>query len=205
MRSIVPEAVLAFYVLLISLVAFKAVSKRFRMAVLGAAVACVSLFVVFLRIPATDLGLRSDTASPAAIAYGIFTLLAAAALLLLSRRRAGQGTPSHWYRNPHLLFFFIPVSFAQQFLFQGVLLFELRTVLSPFLAILITAAVFGYLHVIYRDPLSSALVGFAGGVCFASLFVLFPNLIVASVSHSILNFTAVYCGFFGVDTGENAP
>jgi len=38
--------------------------------------------------------------------------------------------------------------------------------------------------------------GTCGGLLFATLYTFYPNFLLASISHSILNFIAVYFGFF---------
>lgn len=119
---------------------------------------------------------------------------------LLKKKRARQ-----WYKDPHFLFLFIPISFAQQFLFQGFLLYKLELIFAVPVAIFINALIFGYMHTIYPNPIFSGALGVGAGLFFGVLYTFFPNIIVSSVVHAILNFVAVYFSFFTFLTKEKRP
>ena len=58
------------------------------------------------------------------------------------------------------------------------------------------ALLFAGLHIIYPDLAISLPLIFAGGLGFASLYYVYPNLFLVSASHVVLNFFALlYCFF----------
>lgn len=61
------------------------------------------------------------------------------------------------------------------------------------------------MHTIYPKPVFSMILGTLAGLLFATLYVIYPNLILASVIHAVLNFTAVYLGFFTFVDSEGVP
>lgn len=182
-------------VLPISLIKFNIISKKFRLIVLAFLFAAVSGIIYFRGISLHELGLRTDNLFPAVLVYLFSTIIAILFLFSLSKIFKTKQA-ERWHEDPHFLFLFIPISFAQQFLFFAFILSELRSFLSIGLAILINALIFGYMHTIYPKPLFSFILGTLAGIFFGTLYTLYPNLILASITHAILNFTAVYLAFF---------
>ena len=73
------------------------------------------------------------------------------------------------------------------------------------MAITVTALIFGYMHTIYPRPLLSMALGVLSGLMFAILYTIYPNILIVSVAHAILNFSAVYLGFFTFTDPEGKP
>lgn len=109
------------------------------------------------------------------------------------------------FRDPHFLFLFIPISIVQQFMYQSVLLQKLLQGFAPWLAIVICALLFGYMHTIFPRRWRNFILATLGGILFSSLFYLYPNFLLAIGSHMVLNFAAVYFGFFTLLTPEGKP
>lgn len=126
--------------------------------------------------------------------YGVFTALSAAALSVI----ASIKRPLPYEKESFYTFLPLAVllSFLQQFLFQLLLLQYALTVLAPLSAVLVTAALFAIMHSIYPRALLGVPLAFFGGVGFAYLFVLHESFILAGISHTLLNITAVLLGFF---------
>lgn len=102
-----------------------------------------------------------------------------------------------WYRDMHLLFFFIPISIAQEFLYRSFLMRELSSLhLSFFSVILVNTFLFTFLHVIYGSLSFVLPMTFVAGIGFAWMFKKYPNFYLISLSHALLNFTAVLYTFF---------
>lgn len=58
------------------------------------------------------------------------------------------------------------------------------------------ALLFAFLHVLYSHPLTNVPFGFLAGIGFATMYVLYPNVMLIAASHGILNFAAVLYSFF---------
>ena len=116
-----------------------------------------------------------------------------------------QKHAEHPLRDPHFLFLFIPISIVQQFMYQSVLLQDLLRSFVPWIAILICGLCFGYMHTIFPRRWHNLILATLGGMAFSSLFYLYPNFLLASLSHMVLNVAAVYFGFFTLLTPEGKP
>ncbi|MEA3398924.1 MAG: CPBP family intramembrane glutamic endopeptidase, partial [Patescibacteria group bacterium] len=88
-------------------------------------------------------------------------------------------------------------SVLQEVVFRGVLMHMLRRAFkSPFFIIILNAALFALIHILYADAKVILPLTFLAGICFSWLYYKYPNLILISISHTILNFTAMILGFF---------
>ncbi len=188
----------------ISLIKFKVIPSRFRFVVLSGIFVLLLILIYFQGITLMQLGIRIDDISSTIVPYLFATIIAIFALIALSKIMR-HGHAKEWYKDPHFLFLFIPISIAQQFLFQGFILLKLEGVFPTVFAVIITALIFGYMHTIYPKPIFSMILGILAGLFFATLYVIYPNLLSASISHAILNFTAVYLGFFTFVDSEGVP
>ncbi len=182
-------------ILPISLIRFKILPRKFRLVLLAFVFLGVVALVFVHGLSFNQLGMRLDTFYSAMAVYVVAALAAILFLRFLGRKMKNTFATS-WHQDPHFLFLFIPISIAQQFLFQGFILSRLQAVIPATAAILVTALIFGYVHTIYPRPLFSFFLGLVAGLFFAILYTLYPNLIASSIAHAVLNFTAVYCGFF---------
>jgi membrane protease YdiL (CAAX protease family) len=162
------------------------------------------IFIYVQGISLVQLGITTENFSSAVLPYASAAGISIFGLIVLAKIMKNKSAEK-WYRDPHFLFLFIPISFAQQFVFQGFILFKLESVFSYASAILITALIFGYMHTIYPRPLFSMFLGTLAGILFAALYASYPNFLLASLTHSLLNFTAVYLGFFTFLDSKGAP
>ncbi len=178
-------------ILPISLIKFNVISPKFRLFLLAGVLILLFCFGSFQN--------RSVSFYSAAVPYSGAVIVVGAFLLLLARVMRNKRAKK-WYKDPHFLFLFIPISFAQQFLFQGFILTKLNPLFGPLVAIVATSLIFGYMHTIYPKPLFSMALGIGAGLIFSTLYILYPNILVATIAHSILNFVAVYLGFFTLNS-----
>ncbi len=158
------------------------------------AIACTIVYIE--QWPLQKLGIDARHLLNGLPLYFFFTLLGFAYILLLVKMLRYKPTPA-WWKQSHFIFGFILISAGQEFLYRGFLMPVLESVFSsPPLIILINALLFTFIHIIYRNRLLSLTTSFLGGICFAGIYYLYPNLILISLSHAVLNFAAVYYGMF---------
>ncbi len=102
-----------------------------------------------------------------------------------------------WWENAKFLLLFIPISVLQEVIFRGVLMKLLRDAFTnPIFIIILNAAVFALIHVIYVNATFVLPMTFIAGIGFAWIYYRYPNLILISISHTIFNFIAMIFGFF---------
>lgn len=143
-----------------------------------------------------SLWFRTDNLQKSLLPYCLFTVSGIFVLLFLAFL-LGKEPQQLWYHDLHLLFLFIPISIAQEFLYRSFLMKELSSLhLSLFSVILINTFLFTFLHVIYWSLLLILPLTFFAGIGFAWMFKKYPNFYLVSLSHAILNFVAVLYTFF---------
>lgn len=149
---------------------------------------------------ARDLGLSGKTFKKALPTYTLATLVALVAVVLLAKQvHFVQQTGI--FQKAHFLFIFIIVSFFQEFAFRGFLLPVLGRIFpNTFTVIIVNALLFAFMHAIYPFPIVGLPFAFVAGLFFAILYHKYPNLWLVSLSHSVLNFFAVWLGFFVITT-----
>jgi membrane protease YdiL (CAAX protease family) len=188
--------ILLIFVLPIILLFFNIIKKRFRLLLLFL-ISLLAIGIVFVeKISANNLGLRIDNFRISIFPYAIFTIVALIAIFLfafLLRRKPDV----NWKKDIHFLYLFIPISALQEFLYRGFLFFKLESVSTNiFWVILANTVLFTLLHVIYRDIKVNIPFAFVAGLGFSLMYYYYPNLILISISHMILNYFAVFFGFF---------
>ncbi len=105
----------------------------------------------------------------------------------------------HWWENKRFLLLFIPISILQEVIFRGVLLkMLLDASRNIMLVVFINAILFALMHMIYLNHVFILPLTFIGGIAFAWMYIKYKNLILISLSHTVLNFTAMILGFFVV-------
>ena len=111
------------------------------------------------------------------------------------------GTSGNVGANLYILFlaWSLPIAIVQEFLYRGFLMRELRLTRMRIAAVIIVnALLFTFLHIIYNPPLIILPMTLIGGIGFAWMYTRYPNLVLIAISHSILNFFAIWCGFFRI-------
>lgn len=137
-----------------------------------------------------DIGIRIDNLATSIIPYCLFTLLGTALLIYIAKLRNKK--------LYHLIFtkeflgiwlLHVGISVLQQFSFSGFLLPKLQILFEGSLApvFLTYAFLFSFLHIIYRNKNTVLPLTFLSGLGFSGIYYFFPNLILISFSHTILN------------------
>ena len=188
--------ILVIFILPVLAVLTGLVRQSYKMIVLAVATVAALFIAVLLKLSAFELGIRTDNLSHSLLPYVAFTALGLLVIFVLAKifNRIPQ---RNWYKDWRFLFLFIPISFAQEFLFRGFLMVELHVLVQSFIAlILVNAVLFMFIHALYPPLKLSLPLGFVTGVAFSWVYLVFPNLILIGIAHSILNFFAVLFGFF---------
>lgn len=200
-RSSAITAIIALYVLPFALVMGGAVPVDLRrwLYVVGGIAAFV--IVRYARLSWRDFGFRWDNARAALLPYAAFAVLGAMGIVAVAIG-SGRVPRVEWWLAPHFRYgLLIPVSAAQEFFYRGMLM-PLLAVVTPRrgVIILLNAALFAFLHIVFPDPATVLPLSFLGGLVFAALWLRWPNIWIASAAHIVLNaaFTMFcYGGFDG--------
>jgi len=145
-----------------------------------------------------EMGIRYDNFKKAIPFYLSFVVLGIIVLFLID----------HKFNMPDIdtkIFFiktwafFIPVSLFQEFAFRSFLIPRLKKLYdNNYVVILFNAILFTLLHIIFPNLGIGLPIAFVSGILFAWLYLKYPNLILISLAHSILNIVAVLLGFFTI-------
>ncbi len=143
-----------------------------------------------------DFGVRRDNFKNSLIPYFCLTTLLGSLLLIYARVVPNQRELLDVYYKLYPFYFvLIILSFLQEFFFRGILMFYLSKFSnSPLKVILINALLFTLLHAIfpYKEIILPG--AFIAGLSFATVYYYYPNLILISLSHIIVNTLIIpYC------------
>jgi membrane protease YdiL (CAAX protease family) len=195
--------IIALFILPVLLVYFKIIPFRHRMQTLYIVTAIIIAIVLIERWPLEKLGIRFDNIISSTIPYAIFTILGILAILAVSRilKKKPQ---MQFFKKRHFIYGFLLVSIAQEFLFRGFLFPKLGEIIGTnsgtiqfdIMLIITNAILFTLIHSIYSNDWTSLMMIFFGGICFASIYLVYPNLILITIAHAILNFLAVLYNFY---------
>ncbi|MBP6884523.1 MAG: CPBP family intramembrane metalloprotease [Candidatus Pacebacteria bacterium] len=143
-----------------------------------------------------DLGISTRTIRPYLIPYIFATFFSLVGIVYVAHE-LNFFPVDDWWTNPHFLFLFIFISIFQEFTFRGFLIPVLGRIFTDrFTIVLVNAFIFAGMHAIYSFPVTAFVFSFIGGLIFAGMYVRYPNLILVSIMHCIMNFVAVLFGFF---------
>lgn len=188
--------ILLLFVVPVLLIYFKKINFKYRIHVLCAIILISIIIIIFDKSTLYDLGLRTDNLKDGLIPYSIFAVSGTLALLLTAKALKLKPDKS-FYKQKHFIFGFIILSILQEFLFRSFLMPKLISFINiEFLIILINASLFTFMHIIYFNKRVALILLFCSGIVFAYLYLNYPNLILISIVHSILNYVAVMFGFF---------
>ncbi len=201
-KEIVFVQIFFIFLLPILLLYFNIVSNSFRVMLLVFSSLLIFAIVRNEKWSIKKLGWRIDNIRSGIFAYSLYTIIGCLFLLYLSHHFKTDEV-ENWWTQPHFLFLFIVVSFFQEFAYRAFLLPQLKKIIkSPLIVIILNSILFMFLHIIYPGPAIMLPLAFLGGLWFASIYYFYPNLILATISHSVLNFVAVLLGFFAIYPGH---
>ena len=194
-REIVWVQILYLYLIPTLLLYFKVIPGDLRAFLLfGIAILLLGI-VKHARWTYSDMGIHKNFMKDI-IPYSIFTV--GGVLFLVWLAQVVPHSPFlKWWENAKFLLLFIPLSVIQEIVFRGILMKMLRHVFSsPVFVIILNAGVFAFMHVIYLNSTFVLPMTFIAGIGFAWMYYKYKNLVLISISHTILNFVAMILGFF---------
>lgn len=194
--------ILLLFVVPIMLLYFKKINFKYRIHVLSLICIIVLGIIIFEGWNLFDLGIRLDNIKESLVPYLVFTIVGTLCLIVIAKVLKNK-PEKDFFKQKHFIFGFIILSMLQEFLFRSFLIVRLSSLTdSTILIILINAILFTIMHLIYFNKKSILLLLFCSGLVFAYLYLNYPNLILISISHSILNYFAVMFGFFSEEKGH---
>lgn len=194
-RELVWLQILYLFIVPVLLLYFKILPGNFRFLML--LVISILLFGIIKHNHWTykDIGIKRRFLKDI-IPYSIFTI-GGIFFLVWQSKVVTHSSFLEWWENLKFLILFIPVSVLQEIVFRGILMNMLRRAFtSPIFIIAINASVFAFMHVIYLNSTFVLPMTFIAGIGFAWMYYKYKNLILISVSHTILNFVGMVLGFF---------
>lgn len=181
------------FVLPVILFYFSNIPIQYNLFVLLAVTLIIIANIIVEKWSLKDLGIRLDNIKKSASWYLLLVVFAIMTIIALARL-LNQNT-QNIFANVHFQYGFVIISFLQEFLFRAFLIPKLKLLTtSSTLVILANGILFGFIHIIFANPLPLFVLSSLLGVGFAYVYYFHPNLILATVAHSIINFIAVfYC------------
>lgn len=145
-----------------------------------------------------DMGLHHHNFKKALPFYASFTFFAILILLFISYQINTEDIDTKIFFIKAFAFF-IPISLFQEFAFRAFLIPRLKMIYKNELFIIFfNAILFTLIHIIYPNWGVGLPLAFFSGIFFAWLYIKYPNLVLISITHAILNITAVLLGFFAI-------
>ena len=194
-REVVWVQILYLFVIPTLLLYFKVLPGNFRFMMLLLVLVLMFGIIKHAKWTYADIGIRRDFMKDI-VPYSLFTIGGVFFLVWLAQVVPHQPFLK-WLENTQFLLLFIPLSIIQEIIFRGILMNMLRRVFSSAIFIIIlNSAVFAMMHVIYLNSVFVLPMTFIAGIGFAWMYYQYENLTLISISHTILNFTAMIMGFF---------
>ena len=145
-----------------------------------------------------DLGIHHHNFKKALPFYASFAVVGVLALFLIEHRFSMPDIDTKLFFIKTWAFF-IPISLFQEFAFRAFLIPRLKMLYqNKVLIVFFNAILFTLIHIIYPNWGVGLPLAFVSGIFFAWLYLKYPNLLLISITHAILNITAVLLGFFVV-------
>lgn len=194
-RELVWVQILYLYLIPIMLLYYKVIPGSFRVLILLLVTFFIYGIARYEKWNNADFGIHKKWKEHF-LPYLIFTIGGVILLLIVEELEIGKPM-LNWWRNAKFLLLFIPLSVLQELLFRGVLMNMLRRVFTnKWFIIILNASLFALMHIIYLKVYFTLPLTFVAGIGFAWIYYKYPNLILISISHTILNFMAMVLGFF---------
>lgn len=197
-KELVLAQILYLYVVPTLLLYYGVVPGQFRIVMLFGIALLLYGVIKYSHWTFADLEIKKDFLKDV-LPYTLFTLVGLVVILLASQIIPPTEDKQYyeWWENARFLLLFIPISVLQEVIFRGILMHMLKRAFKsvPFIIIL-NASVFALIHIIYLNSTFILPLTFVGGIGFAWIYYKYPNLILISIAHTILNFIAMILGFF---------
>lgn len=145
-----------------------------------------------------EMGIRHDNFKKAIPFYLSFIVLGIVVLFLIEHKFNMPDIDTKIFFIKTWVFF-IPVSLFQEFAFRSFLIPRLKKLYdNNYVVILFNAVLFTLLHIIFPNLGIGLPIAFVSGIFFAWIYIKYPNLVLISLAHSVLNIVAVLLGFFAI-------
>lgn len=197
-KKIILAQIFIIFILPVFLIYFNIISISWRIVLLAACSLIIYGIITREKWSYEEMGIHHDNFKKAIPFYLFFIIIGAFALFFLDYKlhMPDIDTPSHILRT---WIFFIPISVFQEFAFRSFLIPRLKELYNNnYIIILFNAVLFTLLHIIFPNLGIGLPLAFVSGIFFAWLYIKYPNLILISIAHSVLNIIAVLLGFFVV-------
>ena len=196
LRGYIMAQIFLIFILPVMLLYFKIVSDNWRMVLLMISALIIYGIIRHENWTHKEMGVRYDNIKKAFPYYLFFTVLGFATLIFLGHKVGMPDIDTEIFFIKTFVLF-LPISFFQEFTFRSFLMTRLQELFkNQYYIIFINALLFTLMHIIYPSLGIILPMVFVSGVLFAWLYLKYPNLILISISHAILNVTAVLLGFF---------
>jgi len=186
------------FILPVVLIYIGAIPYSWRLLVLLGASLLIMSIIQYQRWTKKQLGLTRMFQSSFVVAWTAFAAVGIVGIIFYARRFGF--TPIDLFdfqQSWRLLLFFIPLSVLQEVAYRAFLTERLREFnFSMRHRVVLNAALFALLHIIYPYAALTLPIAFVGGLLFAWLYERYPSLMLACIVHAALNFTAVLYGLF---------
>lgn len=194
-KELVWVQILYLFLIPIMLLYYKIIPSNGRVLVLVVITVLIYSIARFEKWNKIDFGIR-DNWREYFLPYFIFTIVGVVLLFLLQELEIGKPM-LNWWTNLKFLLLFIPLSVIQEIVFRGVLMNMLRRVFNnKWFIIILNASVFSLMHIIYLNALFTLSLTFVAGIGFAWIYYKYPNIVLISIAHTILNFIGMVLGYF---------
>jgi membrane protease YdiL (CAAX protease family) len=195
-KELVLYQIFFIFILPIALLVFGVVPVGWRMLVLCVAMLFMYGVIQKEKISDATMGLSKSTFRKSIIPYTLFTIAGILIFITLSNE-LGINPRIIWWQHAHFLFLFLPVSLLQEIAYRGFLFPKLRALSHKWWVVIgANTVLFTFLHIIYPMPGIMLPVAFFSGLALSLMYRYYPNLILISLAHAVLNFIAVLHGFF---------
>ena len=195
-KELVLYQIFFIFILPIALLVFGVVPLAWRMIAL--CIAMLFMYGVIQKEKMLDasMGLSKATFRKSILPYTLFTIVGVFIFVTLSNV-LNINPKIIWWQHAHFLFLFLPVSLLQEIAYRGFLFPKLRELSQKWWVVIgANTVLFTFLHIIYPMPSIMLPVAFFSGLALSVMYRYYPNLILISVAHAVLNFIAVLHGFF---------
>ncbi len=188
--------IVGIFVVPILLIYFDIISKGLRIYMLVSMSVIIYLIMRKEKWTLHSIGLSTHTFKKYLIPYLVFMSIGVISIVMYADNFEME-PQNQWWTKTHFLVLFIIISALQEFAYRAFLIPKLKVLCTDRLGIvIINALLFTLLHIIFPIPQIMLPLAFIGGLAFSVMYMKYPNLVLVSIAHSVLNFVAVLHGFF---------
>lgn len=195
-RSLIILELFFLFVAPVALLYFKIIPLQYHRYVLFIFTVLFIILAIKDRLSLKKLGIYKDKPLKFYLPYILFTVIGVIFIYTLAELIGHE--PLDWDNRYLYVFLVLPLSFSQEFIYRAYLMNKLESLFnSEWTIILINACLFAIMHIIFANIPIILPLALVSGIAFAWIYYKYRNLLLISLSHSILNFTAVLLyGFF---------